>query len=162
MMNAFKSLFVSALLILTTSSAFALDAFPKGPDATLTPGALCSHPDERRYPENIAYCDRNVDSSVKGEIFMAYDQIGYRTRSMRRQDFKIDHYFPLCMGGSNEKTNLWPQHKSVYEITDPLEQKICDKMAEGVLLQKDAIEIVKKAKADLSTVDGYMEQLDNL
>lgn len=158
----FRNLLVSTLLVLTASSAFALDAFPKAPDATITPGALCTHPDERRYPEKIAYCERDVDPRTKTEIFLAYDQLGYRTRTMKRQDFKIDHYLPLCMGGSNAKTNLWPQHKSVYEITDALEQKVCEKMAEGILLQKDAINIIKDAKANLDKVDGYMEELEGM
>jgi hypothetical protein len=162
MNKAFHGLLVSALFVLTVSSALAMDSFPKGPDATLTPGALCTHPSTHRYPENIAYCERNVDSRQKAQIYLAYDQLGYQTRSMKRQNFKIDHYFPLCMGGSNESANLWPQHQSVYTITDPLEQKICEKMAEGVLLQKDAIDIIKKAKGDLSLVDGYMEYLEGL
>jgi hypothetical protein len=162
MNKTFLSVLVSAFLVLTASAAMALDAFPTAPDATLTPGALCSHPSAHRYPENIAYCERNVDSRQKAQIFLAYDQMGYNTRGMKRQNFKIDHYFPLCMGGSNESANLWPQHVSVYTITDPLEAKICEKMKEGLLLQKDAIEIVKSAKADLSLVDGYMDQLDSL
>ena len=155
-----KSLLVSALLVLTTTSAMALDAFPKGPDANLTPGELCMYPDSRRYPENIAYCERDVSRETKAEAFEEYDQIGYRTRTMKRQAFKIDHYIPLCMGGSNSIKNLWPQHQSVYTITDPLEQKICEKMADGVMLQKDAVEMIKFGKANLDQVDELLEKLE--
>ncbi|MNL21479.1 hypothetical protein D3C87_1427710 [compost metagenome] len=162
MNKAFHGFLVSALFVFMASSALAMDAFPTAPDAALTPGALCKNPATYRYPENIAYCGRDVDSRQKAQIYMAYDEIGYQTRSMKRQNFKIDHYFPLCMGGSNESANLWPQHKTVYTITDPLEQKICEKMSEGVLLQRDAVDIIKKAKADLSLVDGYMEYLEGL
>lgn len=162
MNKAFHSFLVSALFVFMASSALATDAFPIAPDATLTPGALCKTPSTHRYPENIAYCERNVDSRQKAQIYLAYDQMGYRTRTMKRQNFKIDHYFPLCMGGSNESANLWPQHQTVYTITDPLEQKICEKMSEGVLLQKDAVDIIIKAKHDLSLVDGYMEYLEGL
>ena len=162
MNKAFHSFLVSALFVFMASSALAMDAFPIGPDATLTPGALCKTPSTHRYPENIAYCERNVDSRQKAQIYQAYDEIGYRTRSMKRQNFKIDHYIPLCMGGSNESANLWPQHETVYSITDPLEQKLCEKMSEGVLSQKDAVELIKKAKADLSLADGIMEEMQAL
>lgn len=39
---------------------------------------------------------------------------------------------------SNEENNLWPQHKKVYMITDPLEPEMCAAMSNGKLLQRDA------------------------
>ena len=151
-----------ALLFVVSTSAFAMDQFPKGPDATITPGALCLNPDAHRYPEQINYCNRNVDTDTKRGRFQAYDQLGYRTRSMDRQDFKIDHYIPLCMGGSNDIKNLWPQHKSVYAITDPLEPVLCDKMAQGKLLQKKAVEIIMYAKAHLDEVPAIIAKANAL
>ncbi|MEK2645583.1 hypothetical protein [Bdellovibrio sp. BCCA] len=144
------ALFVTVLLCSTLSHAG--ENFPKGPDAALTPGVLCSHPDSYRYPEKIKYCERDVSSSTKAGIFQKYDQIGYRTRSMKRQAFKIDHYIPLCMGGANDVKNLWPQHESVYQITDQLEALLCEKMAAGRLLQKDAIQLIMEAKNHLDEV----------
>jgi hypothetical protein len=88
--------------------------------------------------------------------------MGYRTRQMDRQDFKIDHYIPLCMGGSNDIKNLWPQHKSVYAITDPLEPVLCDKMAQGRLLQKKAVEIIMYAKAHLDEVPEIIAKANAL
>ncbi|MGE5085439.1 MAG: hypothetical protein ACM3MG_04005 [Bacillota bacterium] len=151
-----------ALLFVVSTSAFAMDQFPKGPDASITPGALCTTPDSHRYPEQISYCDRNVDSSTKRARFEAYDQLGYRTLSMNRQDFKIDHYIPLCMGGANDTTNLWPQHKSVYSITDGLEALLCEKMAEGKLLQKDAVQMIMEAKNHLDEVPGIIAKANAL
>lgn len=147
-----KSAVLFVVLLFSVSMSQAYEAFPKGPDAALTPGALCNRPDEYRYPEKIKYCERDVSSSQKAGIFQKYDQIGYRTRSMKRQAFKIDHYIPLCAGGSNESKNLWPQHESVYEITDKLEALICEKMAAGRLRQKDAVEIIIQAKNNLKEV----------
>lgn len=132
--------------------SFANGNFPTAPDASLTPGALCNRPDSQRYPEQINYCERNVSTDTKAKIFVQYDQIGYRTQSMKRQAFKIDHYIPLCAGGSNDVKNLWPQHESVYQITDKLEALICEKMAEGVLLQKEAVRIIIEAKHNLDSV----------
>ncbi len=147
-----KNLFVLFALLVVSVSSFANDQFPIGPDQSITPGALCNRPDSHRYPEQINYCERNVDTQTKWGRFEAYDQLGYHTRQMDRQDFKIDHYIPLCMGGSNDIKNLWPQHKSVYTITDPLEQLLCEKMAEGKLLQRDAVRIIMQAKNHLEQV----------
>ena len=56
------------------------------------------------------------------------------------------------MGGSNDHENLWPQHQSIYVITDPLEQEACEAMAEGKLSQAKAVELIKTAKNNLSMV----------
>lgn len=138
------------------------ESFPTAPEPTLTPGVLCSKPDALRYPEQINYCERNVSTSTKAAIFAKYDKIGYNTRSMKRQAFKIDHYIPLCAGGSNDAKNLWPQHQTVYEITDQLEALICEKMAEGVLKQKDAVELIVEAKNNLDEVPDITEQVRSL
>lgn len=153
---------VLALQFSVTSFASLAD-FPGGPDASLTPGSLCTRPTERRYPERIAYCERHVESQTKREIFRQYDtELGYNTRQMDRQQFKIDHYIPLCMGGSNETNNLWPQHVSVYTLTDPMEGLACEKMAEGKLDQAHAIELIKRGKNDHATIDGILEELNSL
>lgn len=139
------------------------DRFPHGPDPELTPGELCNRPSERRYPEKIAYCQRDVDTHLKREIFRTYDrELGFETTKMNRGDFKIDHYIPLCMGGSNNETNLWPQHRSVYEVTDDMEHIGCEKMSEGRLKQEEAVELVRKGKNDLSQVPAIIDYLKSL
>lgn len=158
----FKGFALLTSLLFVTTLSYAGESFPKGPDAALTPGALCEHPDAYRYPEQIKYCERDVSSSTKAEIFKNYDKLGYRTRSMKRQAFKIDHYIPLCAGGSNEETNLWPQHVSVYEITDRLEALVCEKMAAGRLEQKDAVEFIKEAKNNLDEVPAITARVNAL
>ena len=138
-------------------------AYPIAPNVELTPGALCKRPDSHRYPEHIAYCSRNVDTRLKREVMRVYDrQLGYSTTRMNRQDFKIDHYIPLCAGGANEADNLWPQHKSVYEITDPMEQAVCEAMARGDLLQKDAVELIKRGKNNLDEVEEIIRHVHRL
>lgn len=153
---------VSALF--SSSLALADDSrFPTQPDAQLTPGEVCTHPDSYRYPEHIAYCSRDVDSSLKKDIIAQYDrERGFKIESMNRGDFKIDHFIPLCAGGANERDNLWPQHKSVYSITDPLEPAICDAMAAGKLTQAKAIEIIKQGKTHLDQVPDLIKQVNSL
>lgn len=137
--------------------------FPLGPHPELTPGKLCDTPSELRYPEKIKYCKRSVHTSVKKAIIAEYDdEYGYQVESMDRKEFKIDHYIPLCAGGSNDEENLWPQHKSVYEITDPLEPLVCGKMAEGKLKQADAVRLVIEAKNDLARAPEIIEYVESL
>lgn len=147
------------------SSAMAAKSgsYPTHPDEQMTPGATCQRADELRYPERIKYCTRNVASSLKKQIIQDYDKsFGYTIGSMNRQDFKIDHYIPLCMGGANTVDNLWPQHKSVYNVTDPLEAELCQVMASGKMKQVDAIATIKRAKFNLESVDQIRASLRDL
>lgn len=144
-------------------NAFAGESFPQGPRAETTPGSVCTAGRVYRYPEHVLYCDRNVDSGLKNDIIKEYDQkYGYAIRSMPRGQFKIDHYIPLCAGGSNNADNLWPQHESVYKITDPLEPLVCEKMSVGKLSQTDAIAFVREAKNDLSKAPAIIQHVDSL
>lgn len=137
--------------------------FPIAPDTQLTPGVLCTQPDGYRYPERIRYCNRNVDTQLKEEVIDTYDKArGFNIDRMNREDFKIDHFIPLCMGGANHRDNLWPQHKTVYEVTDPVEPLACQKMAEGKLKQNQAVALIKKAKLDLKSVPEVMRTLNSL
>lgn len=144
------------------SEAFA-KSFPHAPRPEMTPGSLCESGSTSRYPQHIRYCSRSVDSRLKNEIIRDYDQeFGYGVRAMPRGDFKIDHYIPLCAGGSNDRDNLWPQHKSVYSITDPLEQVLCEKMATGRLKQADAINLIREAKNNLPQAPVILQQIRSL
>jgi len=140
-------------------SVLASDKFPKMPDAHLTPGELCQRPDAYRYPERIAYCERNVDSKTKRKVMNTYDkELGYQTTKMPRNKFKIDHFIPLCMGGSNSEQNLWPQHESIYQQTDELEFVLCQKMSQGDLKQSDAVDLIKRAKFEVKMVEELLQE----
>ncbi len=153
---------VSLSLVVLSFSTFSFAAdYPRGPEAETTPGSLCQRGSTFRYAEHVRYCDRDVDSKLKNEIIQDYDKrLGYSIRSMPRGQFKIDHLIPLCAGGSNDRDNLWPQHKSVYDITDPMEPLLCQKMASGRLKQAEAVRLIREAKADLSKVPNVMKQLN--
>ena len=137
--------------------------YPIGPELSVTNGSLCERGDTTRYPEKIPYCNRSVDSSLKWGIIHTYNaRLGYHIEEAQRTQYKIDHFYPLCAGGSNETNNLWPQHQSVYVHTDLLEQETCNKMAAGRLKQKDAIALIRKAKLDLrqaASVLSYVKAL---
>lgn len=149
--------------LIISSGLWAKSPYPAGPELSITMGKLCDRPTEFRYPEKIPYCDRDVTYQTKEIVMKEYDQkFGYRIAQLPRGDFKIDHFIPLCVGGSNDISNLWPQHKSVYEITDPLEPVICEKMALGKLKQKDAVQMIIDAKTNPVRIEKVLMQIKNL
>lgn len=153
------ALSVSVLIFSITS--FAASHYPRNPDERLTPGSLCHRPDAHRYPERIPYCNRNVSKGEKWQVIEDYNEkLGYNIERRDRQQFKIDHLIPLCAGGSNESDNLWPQHESVYKITDELEGLACEKMAHGRLRQKDAVELILRAKHHLEEAPAIQAQIE--
>ncbi|MFA6238405.1 MAG: hypothetical protein WC635_13815 [Bacteriovorax sp.] len=151
-------------VVLFSGSVFSYGPnFPAAPDQALTPGKLCDQPARYRYPEQIAYCERDVSYETKEILIKKYDeQLGFHIQTMNRSDFKIDHLIPLCAGGSNDSTNLWPQHKSIYLITDAMEPLVCEKMAQGKLHQADAVKLIIRAKLDLSQVPVVIKSLQGL
>lgn len=156
---------LALLFILTafTFNAYSVPmAYPKNPDPRLTPGSLCDRPDRYRYPENIPYCERAVSSFTKEAIFISYrNNLGYRL-SGDRNTFKIDHFIPLCAGGSNHENNLWPQHVSVFTITDPLESVGCEKLSLGLIKQRNLLDLIVKAKLNLAEAPKIYKYLKSL
>ena len=156
--SIFSTLVLTALFV--HSLAMASGSYPDGPELTQTPGKLCETDAVRRYPEKIAYCERNVSSDTKKAIIQIYDQkFGFQISKMNRGEFKIDHFIPLSIGGSNSIENLWPQYRKVYEVTDPIEQELSNKIAAGRIKQADAVRLIKEAKLDLSKADEIMHQI---
>ncbi len=158
----FASLFV-VLSVISAQARSTAQGFPIKPDPQVTPGDLCQRPTARRYPEGINYCERDVMSETKRAVIEVYQsKLGYNIMGNGRANFKIDHYIPLCMGGSNEPKNLWPQHVSVYTQTDPLEPLLCEKMASGSLRQKEAVALIMRAKNDFSQIPAVMKYASSL
>lgn len=153
------------LLLILTTTAFAdstIAEFPSGPNQSITPGSLCDRPDSYRYQERIPYCERDVDSALKADVFKEYRNLGFTLPPSKRSQYKIDHLIPLCAGGSNREDNLWPQHKSVYTRTDALEFVGCEKLKAGKIKQADLIERILAAKRDLSLVSKTLRYLTDL
>jgi len=54
-------------------------------------------------------------------------------------DYEIDHLIPLCLGGSNDPSNLWPEPRRSIEpkwnaeTKDRLERMLCDMVCGGHL-----------------------------
>lgn len=165
MIQALAAFFFSLVISIQAFSftTFGNSPYPLKPDPALTPGKLCDYASRLRYPEHIKYCDRDVDPETKWQVIKVYVQkYGYNINPGNRGQFKIDHYIPLCMGGSNDPQNLWPQHVKVYELTDPMEPLLCEKMSMGRLKQSEAIELIKRGKNDFSQIRAILAYVQKL
>ena len=81
---------------------------------------------------------------------------------MNRGEFKIDHLIPLCAGGANTESNLWPQHKSVYKHTDPLELEVFNLIGKAKIKQSEAIRVIKECKLNLDRCAELLDYLKRL
>lgn len=161
-----KNLMMSNLifaLLFTVNVNAGTGNYPSGPNPVMTPGALCTNSNTYRYAEHIKYCDRSVGGSLKNQIIRDYDsKLGFSIQKMPRNDFKIDHFIPLSIGGANDVTNLWPQHKSVYQHSDPLESDVSVLMVNGRIKQAEAIRVIRECKLNLTKcaeLDRYLRSL---
>ncbi len=113
------------------------------PDKNLTGG-----PDSIRTKDRIAACghakeNRNVPPPVRDEVLKRY-----RLPTGAHPDYEIDHLIPLCLGGSNDLSNLWPQPRQRIEATwnvaakERLEKRVC-KLVCGPHRQIDIAEAQK-------------------
>lgn len=148
-------------LALYSLTAAAGNPYPRSPVLSVTPGALCTTPVEYRYPERIAYCGRDVNSFTKELVFITYRKLGF-SLSGERSQYKVDHFIPLCAGGSNDITNLWPQYYTIFEKTDQLEPLGCKVLAKGKITHKELIDLITDVKLDLSRLPEAMRKLQRL
>jgi hypothetical protein len=109
------------------------------PNATLTPGALCTardpNFDKYDYPEQVARCKRNVNTAEKQKVA---DEYGHLPKS-QWSNYEFDHLVPLCAGGSNDITNLWPQPLDQAKVKDQIEDEVCKGMRNGTMSQAQAV-----------------------
>jgi hypothetical protein len=157
-------IFLLALVVNLAQAQTANNEYPIRPNTNknVTPGKLCDAPTRYRYPEQIAYCERDVTSETKELVFINYRKLGYRLSPNQRSSYKIDHFIPLCAGGSNDIHNLWPQHKTVYERTDLLEALACEKLSTGLVTQAQTVKMIMAAKVDMSLLADTYRFFQNL
>ncbi len=160
-MKVITALICLALGIALTANA--AEPWPRIPNSRLTPGSMCKTPSEYRYPERIAYCARAVKSERKDQVVALYDRtLGTRIAQQGRRNFKIDHLIPLCMGGSNEMDNLWPQHPEIYTLTDPVEGTLCTLLQQGKIRQSEAVRLILLAKTRHDQIPVILDQFQEL
>ena len=135
--------FLAAALMTTVVGAAQLPA-PLVPDHS-TPGSLCTadHEDftEYRYSEEIPYCERNVSSGLKNQIYRDYG-----VPNECKGEYTIDHFYPLSLGGDNSRENLWPEPKAVKATRNNLELRLYQQLSLGKITQKVALAKIRQAK----------------
>jgi hypothetical protein len=144
---------LSPLLILVMSGCASPGAGPLGavslqsaieesPDPGLTPGALCTREDKDydgdRYPEGIPHCRRNVTRHTKVVVAAAY---GVSEEELT--GYEIDHWFPLGLGGSNSRDNLWPLIHDEARRKAKVEEQLYLQLRDGAISQSDAIDAIQ-------------------
>ena len=136
---------ISSLIVILGFSSAMANIQPEIPDPDLTPGELCDTRDpdfkEYRYQERIPYCERNVTSQRKNQIYREYD-----VPLKKKHNYTIDHFIPLSLGGDNSDENLWPEHKKIKELRKNLEHDTFQDLRDGYINQDEAIEIIIEAK----------------
>jgi hypothetical protein len=128
-MRHYAKLLRPTLMALVTVGILAtmpVSAFEVRPDKNLTGGsvrtgdrdAACGHAKENRGP---------MPSARRDEILRRYG-----LPPGTHPDYEIDHLIPLCLGGSDDPSNLWPQPRRSIEkqwnaeAKDRLERLMCD------------------------------------
>jgi hypothetical protein len=148
------------ILVIVLSGSFGF-TFPLTPDPEHSPGALCTSKDsdflDRRYPEKIPYCRRNVSEYLKKEIYEFYD-----IPEECRHRYTIDHIIPLALGGSNAPENLWPEHKKVKDTRPNLEVQLYAALKRGEMTQKHAIQIILREKFSVQHIKNGKSHCDKV
>jgi len=132
---------ISIILVLFILS-FSVFPYPLTPDKNVSPGEYCTVEDKDfdhfRYPENIAYCRREVSSWLKDEVCKR-DGV-----NNRRPNYTVDHIIPLSLGGNNYKTNLWCQHRDI--LSAPMEYYYYELVRDGKIRRLDAVSHLLRCK----------------
>jgi hypothetical protein len=137
------------LLLFSSNVLAAQHYFPIVPNSKMTPGAYCrpGQPDFQglRYAQRIPSCRRNVSHELKDAVYNAY---GIPPRC--RNNYTVDHFIPLSIGGNNQFENLWPEHALVKRSRMQFETEIHVAVSEGKMNQQQAIQLVYKVKLNPS------------
>lgn len=122
-----------------------LNLSPLTPDPEYTSGELCDRQDEDfsgyRYDQKIPYCERNVSTQKKKEIYEYYG-----VPESQRRYYTIDHFIPLSIGGDNDYKNLWPEHKKIKQTRLNLEMEVYEAVRDNRMSQEEAIHKIIEAK----------------
>lgn len=100
------------------------------PNKTLTPGMIMSSNITEICVPGYSERVRSVSDSTKTKVYNSYRLQANQTPG----SYQIDEVIPLCLGGSNDIKNLWPEPanpKPGYMEKDRLENYLCDAVCNG-------------------------------
>ena len=125
---------IASFLVIGVLVAPAL-AFDVRPDPDSTEGAVRINGHSRELA-----CDRSknhrdpMTADRRDEVLLRYG-----LPAGQHPDYEIDHLVPLCLGGSDDFSNLWPQPRHTIEpkwnaeAKDRLERLLCEMVCNGQL-----------------------------
>jgi hypothetical protein len=124
-----------------SSNSSVSHSFPIYPDPVLTPGDVLTTDTRIICVPGYSASVRDVSESLKEGVYLEYGIIAHPAGSM-----EIDHFVPLSIGGSNEKSNLWPER---YNMTlgarekDKVENYLHREVCGGRMSIEDAQERIR-------------------
>jgi len=131
------------IIILTLLVSSFVFAFPKTPNSKFTHAHFCTDKDRDfdgyRYAEKIPHCKRRVYTSTRKKVYAMYG-IAWADRSQ----YTIDHLVSLAFSGSNDISNLWPQHKSISSAK--YEGQLYRLLKAGKITRNEAVNLILKFK----------------
>lgn len=130
-----RHLIAAALTVVLAVPAVAAEVLP---DRNKTPGSV--RPDTLSLICGHAVEHRGVMTNARRDEVLAR----YKLPAGSHPDYEIDHLVPLCLGGSDDASNLWPEPRRNIEpkwnaeAKDRLERTLCDLVCDGLLDLGDA------------------------
>jgi hypothetical protein len=126
---------ITVLIVAAIAFTVPARAFDVRPDPDSTQGSVridghqiamtCGHAKEHR---------GGMTADRRDEVFLRYG-----LPAGQNPNYQIDHLIPLCLGRSDDFSNLWPQPRQTIEpkwnaeSKDRLEQLVCDLVCNGRL-----------------------------
>ena len=133
------ALFASVLFV---APAFAFDVRP---DPNKTGGSVRPDGNDPKLVCNATGTRGPMPPARRDRILQSYGlPPGYHP------DYEIDHLVPLCLGGADDDSNLWPQPRRTIEPQwnaerkDALERELCRLVCDKLLELGDAQEAIIK------------------
>lgn len=123
-----------------------------GPDASFSCHPVGSLPDPACTPGLAETTDlsiicgtrtserRRVSEDTKRDIYASYG-ISYPQPT---GSIEVDHLIPLCLGGSNDPSNLWPQWAPEYHAKDRLEIGLQNLVCANLMSIEEAQKEIRK------------------
>lgn len=102
---------IGQVIHVSYSQAYPNKAITPGKADTLAILDLQNTYDCKGHSCTYSQSNRNVSDIVKRQIYVEYN-----TPYPQNGKIEVDHFYPLCAGGSNDPQNLWIEPEHVYDF----------------------------------------------
>jgi hypothetical protein len=119
--------------------------WPKTDQATLAAPAAPTLGHDKHQICDVPYERPSMPNGKRDAILTSYG-----LPAGTHPDFELDHLIPICLGGSDDVSNIWPQPRRTIEpkwnaeAKDRLERKLCEMVCADQLKIDDAQEAIAK------------------